>query len=44
MQSFIGLAVMVPEIIKGGSVPKTPLEPLNGKKPSLNRVKGNPTK
>ena len=30
MQSFIGLAVMVPEIIR--EVPKDPLGPLNGKK------------
>ena len=38
MQSFIGLALMVPEIIRG--VPKDPPGPLNGKKPGLNRVKG----
>ena len=30
MQSFIGLALMVPEIIRG--VPKDPPGPLNGKK------------
>ena len=35
MQSFLGLALMVPEIIRG-----SPLGPLNGKKkPGLNRVK-----
>ena len=37
MQSFIGLAVMVPEIIRGSL--KTPFGPLNGKKPGLNRFK-----
>ena len=38
MQSFIGLASVVPEIIRGSL--KTPLGPLNGKKmPGLNRVK-----
>ena len=36
-QSFIGLALMVPEIIRGSL--NTPLGPLNGKKPGLNRVK-----
>ena len=30
MQSFIGLALMVPEIIRG--VPKDTVAPLNGKK------------
>ena len=37
MQSFIGLVLMVHEIIRGSL--KTPLGPLNGKKPGLNRVK-----
>ena len=38
MQSFIGLALLVSEIISGSL--KTPLGPLNGKKkPGLNRVK-----
>ena len=36
MQRFIGLALMVPEIIMG--VPKDPPGPLNGKIAGLNRV------
>ena len=37
MQSFIGLALLVPEIVRGSL--KTPLGPLNSKKkPGLNRV------
>ena len=38
MQSFIGLALMFPEIIRGRSL-KTPLFGLTVKKPGLNRVK-----
>ena len=39
MQSFIGPALMVPEIIT--RIPKDPPGPLNGKKPGLNRAKRN---
>ena len=39
MQSFVWLALMVPEIIRG--VPKDPLDLSTVKKPGLNRVKEN---